>query len=418
MTEPRPLRALDLAFLLLILAVAVAARGWYLQFCDNGGHDPAPIRVQDDSPDPKDTSNHGYRWLMEQAERVSDHDRIVRWTQVGLGTLTAALWFLFARRAFRSLPVAVLTGFFCALHPQWIVQPAQLEDGVLTAFVLGLAVWLGVRCGQSGGPLTSLLYGLSLAGLALVRPWMLPFAFVAMMCFLWRCRAMPRGWQYALLAFLGFANALVPWGVRNYQLTHEAVPLTAIWRQVWMGNHPGASGGLSDAPPASATAPTLAHEVVDEVKSAPASTLNRRLWAGLSFVFGEHWLREPGVWPETELTAPLPEWLARSYPAAAAGFLLVMLLLAFLGWRWSGAWRKQSLPAATALIFIPLPYLLTHAAGYWRGRVCRWTACCCAMPPSPWWAWCRASAAICAMAPNRPSSRTCWIHVQNSRCAR
>jgi hypothetical protein len=360
MTEPRPLRPLDLAFLLLILAVGVAARGWYLQECADGGHNSGPLQVQDTS-DPKAEPIHGYRWLLAQSQQFTDHERIVRWTQVGLGALTGALWFLFARRAFRSQAVAVLTGFFCALHPQWVVNPAQLEDGVLAAFALGLVAWLGVRGGQSGGPLTSLLFGLSLAGLALVRPTLLPFSLFAVLWFLWRCRSLPRGWQYALLAFLGFANALVPSAVRNYQTTHEVLPLTSIWREVWIGNHPGATGGPEGQPPGDASAATLAHEVVEEVRRAPTTTLNRRLWAGASFVFGEEWLRQPGYWPESDPANPLPPWFAGSYRTAVAGTLLAMLLLGFIGWRWSAAWRSQSLPAALAMILIPLPYILTHA---------------------------------------------------------
>src|SRR5262249_10639358 len=158
------------------------------------------------------------------------------------------LYFLFARRAFGSALVAVLAGLFCALHPFWVVSAAELEDGTVAAFLLGLAVWLGARGGQSGGALTSLLYGLVLAGLALVRAALLPFVFVAVLWSLWRCRSLPRGWLYALLAFLGFANALVPWTVRNYQLDEDVVPVVdTAWWHLWIGNSPGATGGAETA---------------------------------------------------------------------------------------------------------------------------------------------------------------------------
>ena len=38
-----------------------------------------------------------------------------------------------------------------------------------------------------------------------------------------------------------------------------------------------------------------------------------------------------------------------------------MLLLGLLGWRWTYGWRKQSRLAALALLWIPVPYLLSHA---------------------------------------------------------
>ena len=59
-----------------------------------------------------------------------------------------------------------------------------------------------------------------------------------------------RGWLFALLAFLGFANALVPWTVRNYQLTGAIVPVVdSAWWHLWIGNSPDATGGPQDTSP-------------------------------------------------------------------------------------------------------------------------------------------------------------------------
>ena len=41
--------------------------------------------------------------------------------------------------------------------------------------------------------------------------------------------------------------------------------------------------------------------------------------------------------------------------------LLGVLGLAFLGWRWSYGWQVESMPAALAMFWIPLPYILSHA---------------------------------------------------------
>jgi hypothetical protein len=38
-----------------------------------------------------------------------------------------------------------------------------------------------------------------------------------------------------------------------------------------------------------------------------------------------------------------------------------MLLLSLLGWRWSYPWRKQMRLATLAAVWLPLPYLLSHA---------------------------------------------------------
>jgi 4-amino-4-deoxy-L-arabinose transferase-like glycosyltransferase len=397
MTEPPRFRALDLALLLLVLAAAAGVRVWYWQACAHGGS--GPVRVQDGSVplgpsrlvaealaaqgaapgvpmgaaaqqiaavgamQPTQGENTppaapGYPWLLSLARQAPDPDLVVRGVQVALGALTAVFYFLFARRAFRSLLVATLAGLFCALHPFWVIAAVELESGALAAFLLGLAVWLGARIGQSGGALPSLLYGLTLAALGLVRAELLPFAFVAVVWLLWRCRTLPRGWLYALLAFLGFANAIIPWAVNNYRTTGEAVPVEAAWRHLWVGNHPDATGGPGEAPRDSTR---LAEAVIDEVRHNPAATVNRRLWAGLAFVFGEEWLRSREAWQASDAVGDLPSWLASSYPAILLGALMGMLLLGFVGWRWTYGWRRESLPAALAVIWVPLPYLLSHA---------------------------------------------------------
>jgi len=397
MTESRRFGSLDLSLLLFLIAVAAGARGWYLAQCADGGRNDGPIRVQDATPPAERESlvrnlrEHGtfsgisplaaeegptahvapaYPWLLSLAGLAPEPERAVRWVQVGLGALTAALYFLFARRAFGSLLVATLAGLFCALHPFWVVSVAELEDGVLAAFLLGLAVWLGTRAGQSGGALTSLLYGMTLAGSALVRAALLPFAFVAALTFLWRCRSLPRGWLYALLAFLGFANALVPWTLRNYQVTGDVIPVvdSAGWH-LWVGNNPDATGGPEPAAPRRSwedvpraeRSRRLADDVLAEVRRDPAATLNRRLWAGLAFVFGRDWLSDPSPWQPVASTSDLPPWLAGSFRTILIGTLLGLLLLAFVGWRWTYGWRRAATPAMLAVIWVPLPYLLSHA---------------------------------------------------------
>jgi hypothetical protein len=307
-----------------------------------------------------------------------------------LGSLTAGLYFLFALLAFRSRAVAVLAGLFAALHPFWIISTAEIDDGVLTTFLLALTLFLGASGGQFGGALTSLLYGLALAGLALVRAALLPFSFVAVLWFLLRCRSLRGGWLCALVAFLGFVIGVAPWTLRNHQAFGDLIPIVdSTYLHLWMGNNPKATGGPM-AEPAMLTALAeargedaasvaqqlaqvvdqkqrygqLAHDVVQQVRSQPAETLRRRLWAGLCFLFGERWLQQ-GQLAEcegNEEERPMPPWLQASYPTILQGTLLGMLLLGALGWRWTYAWRHESMPAALAVVWVFLPYMLSHAA--------------------------------------------------------
>jgi hypothetical protein len=319
----------------------------------------------------------GYPWLLAQLARFLDPGRLesgVRWAQCGLGTLTAGLYFLFARRAFRSLLVAGLTGLACALYPFWVINTAALDDGVLATFLLAVVLSLAARASQTSGAFASFFYGLALAGLSLVRAALLPFAFVALGWFLWRSRSLTRGWLCGLLAFLGFANGLAPWTVRNLQVYGEPVPVVdSAYLHLWIGNNPHATGGPA-TPQALLSAPAddlarikkqteryakMGPLAWDEVRSHPERTLQRRVWATLYFFLGDRWFQQPFT----------DQRLAESSPPDTAGpggvllhaTLLALYFLAFLGWRWTYGWRSEAMPSSLAVVWIPLPYILGHA---------------------------------------------------------
>ena len=411
MTEVRRFGLVDVLLLLLVLASAAGTRASYLVVCAENGTNAGPWRVQDDPPQEllslalnlkernwfgseaplaaahqQELTAHtapAYPWLLSLVARLPVvFDPAVRWLQVGLGTLTAGLYFLFARRAFRSRFVALLAGLLCACHPFWVVNAAEMNDGVLTSFLLALVLVLGARSSEVEDAFCCLVFGLALAALALVRAALLPLSFVALLWFLLRCRSLPRGWLFALLATLGFANGLAPWILRNYQATGELIPVVdSLYLHLWIGNNPQAGGGpqseevllrtlaearkessgnLADMPQ-SRRYEELAGEVWQEIRAHPVGFFQHRLWAGLCFVFGEKWFRDRVPWQEDPAhLRSMPSWLVAAFPSFLLGSLLGMLLLSFLGWRWTYAWRGAALPAL-AVVWIALPYLLSHA---------------------------------------------------------
>lgn len=412
MAEARRFPLADFILLLLIVALAGGIRAGYLAICCDMGRNSGPLRVQDarlplpgqdkrtdldiliqnvkessafSSPAPLSDgaemtahTSPGYPWLLGFIARFINpavFECTVRWGQCVLGALTASLYFLFARRAFHNLPVAILTGLFCALHPFWVIDTATIDDGVLVTFLLGAALLFGARGVQASAPFTSLLYGLLLACLALVRAAMLPFAFVAMGWFLWRSREVSRGWLCATLAFLGFANGLVPWTVRNWHLFHEPIPIVdSAYLDLWGGNHPDATGGHVTASdwktlksdelakqPQPRRYAELAPRVLQEIRANPVETVRRRLRALLYFFIGERWFHNGQLAEEIPGAAQMPDWLARSQEGILNGTLLAMLLLALLGWRWTFSWRAEAMPSSLAVLWLPLPYLLSHA---------------------------------------------------------
>lgn len=405
-------RMLDGLLLALVLAIAGGTRGWYIQACAGDGHEAAPLEVQGQAgaksevaalveslvnqqqfsgPAPLASQDEptahrapGYCWLAALVHRWLDNPQtVLRWLQVVLGMLTAACYFFFARRAFQSLAVGFIAGLLTALHPFYILNSAELNDGVLTTFLLAACLMLGTRGSQVGGAVTSLLFGLSAAGLAMVRAALLPFAILAVLWYLLCCRKLKKGWFAALLAFLGFGNGLAPWAVRNFQEFGQPVPIAdSALLHLWIGNCRAGNGGpmneaaLRSSIPQDRVATLLAEtnqasrytqlgrDLLPEIADDPRGVIERRLWSGLYFVFGQEWFTKntlvlrPAA-PASEAT--LPKWLVELVPTLLPASLLVMLVLAVLGWRWSYGWRRPSRLAALAAIWVPVPYLLSHA---------------------------------------------------------
>jgi hypothetical protein len=425
-----PLRLAGFALFLAVVAAAGGARAWYLTFCTDPAAEGVPLHAQDRSPpaplaggsaalgtnrptqledlvhnlvkdrwfgslaplaDKEERTAHvapAYPYLLALAESwLEDWRTVVRWVQCALGALTAGLYFLFARRAFASLPVAVLAGLLCSLNPFWIVNTAEIADGVLATFLLAASLFLGTRASQDGRAVTSLLFGLAMAGLVLTRAALLPFAVVALLWFLWHCRGLRTGWICALVAFLGFGNGIAFWTVRNFRAFNDVVPISdSMFVHMWEGNNSLATGGpedeetlrkalpadqlkeLLDEPSQPQRYNMLARPVVDSVRDDPAGTLRRRVWAGGYFLFGQGWtaVKAPG---QGSAADQLPGWVQGSYTGCLLGVLCGMVFLGLLGWRWTYPWRREARLATLAVFWVPLPYVLGHAEQLWGPRL-------------------------------------------------
>jgi 4-amino-4-deoxy-L-arabinose transferase-like glycosyltransferase len=420
MKDVRRFTALDALLLLLVLAVAGAGRAWYLSACCRQGTDEGPYQVQDAWQEERDTLVHSLsesRRLVSKAPLAAGEEKTahasfvyplilsaldqsagdlavtyqrMRWLQVGLGALTAALYYLIARRAFQRRFTALVAGLLCAAYPFWIVNTAEVNDGVLASLLLALCLFLGIRGGQQGGALTSLFYGIALAALGSLRIAYLLFAFVAILWFLRRSSQLPRGWMYALVAVLGFVCGLFPWFAQTYRSFGDVSTMaSAPLLHFWIGNNSQATGGpQTDATMTEALAGhdpditalhqmgqaeryrTLARAGWNEMFANPGATWQRRMRAAIAFLVGDNWLRTGQlVGHETTGQEDIPDWLSRSATALFAGSLLVMLVLGVIGWRWSAVWRYEAMPTSLAAFWIFLPYLLTHAESFHGPRL-------------------------------------------------
>jgi 4-amino-4-deoxy-L-arabinose transferase-like glycosyltransferase len=398
---------------LLVLATAAGTRSWYLLECGNGGHGVAAIKVQGKSPhldglvarfgeerelrggapltrSEELTAHQAPGFVLLRgllAATLESGDMVLRWLHVVLGTLTVGCYCLFARRAFHHTLIAFIAGLLAAVHPFWVLNTAELTDGVLVSFLLSVCLLLGTRGMQQGGGFTGLLFGLFLATLVMVRAALLPFALLALLAFLWQCRKAPAGWFVGFTALIGFINCVAPWSLRNYQAFERPIPIAdSTYLHLWMGNNPHATGSalpddvlraslaerlgddkvteLLDEPNQAIRYQRLAVPVWQEVKDHPQDTITRRIQAGLTFLLGERWFtphRSMSQHAASEAVAPAPEWLKAHVESILQGTLLALGVLALLGWRWSAPWRRPGRLATVALLWIPVPYVLTHA---------------------------------------------------------
>jgi hypothetical protein len=418
MKEIPPLGTMGFVGLALVLALATAARvGYLVAFCDGGTAVPR-FAVQGQGPRPKLAAEpkldglespsafemlvlnlRKYPWFgslaplsdeeQQTAHVAPGYPRVVAWlpddatvrrVQAGLGIVTVLLLFFYARMVLASNLAAFFVGILAAAQPFWIVNTGEVADGTLATFLLAATLFLGTAAARTGGPLTSLVFGLALACLSLVRASCLPFAFLALGWFLLRCRSLRLGWFAGLLALLGFGNGLAPWVVRNHQVFHQIVPVVdSAWLHVWTGVMPGATGGPIDEEELRASLPPervkqllaepnevkrydrLSHDVIRRVKDDPAAAFSGRIAAATRFLFGDGGHAEGRlvqVRTDAQATPPIGD---SSAEAIAAGGLIVLLALAFFGWRWSGDCSADCRLATLAFVWLPLPFLLSHA---------------------------------------------------------
>ncbi|GIW79842.1 MAG: hypothetical protein KatS3mg105_1649 [Gemmatales bacterium] len=388
-----------------VLSAALAVRIWYVCACADYGRSSGPIIVQLERPElveyarnlsagrgygleeggefvPKAHPAPLYAYLLSAIYDYSDSASAVRqrvrWLQCGLGGMTAGFLFLFARLIFRSLWAAGCAGFLAGFYPFWIANTTAIDDGALCCFLLSAACYLGVRSSLFQGSLSGLLFGSSLAALALTRAALLPFAFVGLVWYLARCQSQGRGGRLALAAVVGFAAALAPWTIRNYQVFRDVYPVVdTTYFHLWMGNNPQADGGPLNVKPErlDLNERQQAQQVFNEVWSHPSKTLSRRLSAGLYFLLTVDWFRDEEQ-PTSEDSAPLlwrevaksewasinpPAWFDRYHRTILFLSLFFVYLFGFVGWRLSYRRRQDSGLLVAATFLLPLPYLVGHA---------------------------------------------------------
>lgn len=420
MRETPPLAAAGWLGLALVLALAAGTRiGYLVACCDGGATAPryavqgqgAPLEFdagttlrEQEKPTEFDNLVHNlrqadYHWFgslapLADKEEQTAHvapgyfwfasmlpsDTDIRRVQTVLSILTVLCLFLFTRVAFANNLVATIVGVLAALNPFWIINEAELADGTVATFLVASSLALGTVGVRGGGPLGSVLFGLSLAGMALVRATLLPFALLALAWFLFRCRLMRMGWFAGLLVLLGFGNGLAPWLLRNHSVFKDVLPVSdSTYLHLWMGVAPGATGGpmdekalrdslkpervkeLVDESNQAKRYRSLARDVAGQVGEDPSGAVAGRFAAGSRFLLGDAWFQKKTLVDDQGTGPDVPPAVVANIQFAHQFTLLVLLVLGIAGWRLSAGWAVETRLATFALLAVPLPYLLSHA---------------------------------------------------------
>jgi 4-amino-4-deoxy-L-arabinose transferase-like glycosyltransferase len=170
---------------------------------------------------------------------------------VVLGALTAGLVYWIASRAF-GRPAGLLAALAFAVFPSHILYVSQLHSEVVftAAYLLALGLLLAAPLpGERRWVPFWLAAGLAIGIASLMRP--VALSLLVVIPFALRPRGTPwsalaRG---ALLALAGTALVVTPWVIRNAVRVGSPTIATSAGIDFWIGNHEGASGLWSMAPP-------------------------------------------------------------------------------------------------------------------------------------------------------------------------
>jgi 4-amino-4-deoxy-L-arabinose transferase-like glycosyltransferase len=206
----------------------------------------------------------------------------LRWAHAVLSSLTCVLLFFVGRR-WLGRPSGLVGAALCAISPAQVWHGVHAMTEPLFLFFLVLTVHLLLRLAEKPSALAAAGAGVSAALGVLSRSVLVGFVPLAA---LWLVLALPRRKWLTLLFLLGFAGAMSPWWVRNWQVFHRFVLTTTDSGHGFLiGNN---EKTLTD--PRGVYVPTDWGFLKDVIHDETA--INRRLWRkGMDYL-----TTHPGVW--------------------------------------------------------------------------------------------------------------------------
>jgi len=206
----------------------------------------------------------------------------IRMAHACLSALTCVLVFFVGQRLL-DRPSGLVGALLCSVFPSQIWHGVNLMTEPLFFFFLTLFMLLLLRLKDKPSAPAGFCAGVSAALAVLSRSVLVGFVPLAA---LWLAIALSRKRWIALVFVLGFACAMSPWWIRNWQIFHQFVPTTTDGGHGFLiGNNPS-----SRTDPRGVYVPENWDFIKDVIHDEPA--INRRLYQkGVAFI-KEH----PGEW--------------------------------------------------------------------------------------------------------------------------
>jgi hypothetical protein len=307
----------------------------------------------------------------------------------GYPTIIAAVFLVFGRYTFTSAVVIILLQLAISLLTIWLMMHVAIEvldrrsagiAGMFWALSLPL-LWiptifwetsisacavvgmiaLALRCRRAPTQSAWVLLGVGCSITALINPALLPSLLLIMGWVAYQNRG--AGWRRPILGLVALVVVFAPWPIRNAVRFHAFIPLrSTVGLEMYMGNHPGATGRLDDTLFPMFNKPELASYIAkgelaytngkgeqgwSYIRAQPAIfvklSLRRvyRFWAGTGNVDG-----------------PLLYEIHALLTTTFGGIGLILLVR-----RGKGDFAAL---AALPLLLYPFPYYITHAEFRYR----------------------------------------------------
>jgi len=267
----------------------------------------------------------------------------------------------------------MLAAFLFSVNPNCLYQHRQIERMTFDMFLFVLLTLLFLRLAQKPSPRSAILGGL-VAGLALLNnPSIALFIVFAQVWLLLRAHRSMHVidcLKVQVIVLICTVLVLMPWIYRNYLVFHRFIPFSSNFGfELWVGNHPNASGGLYDSDlqfivkvPQSLLSMTkemneperydyLGKVALGYMLADPKRMVELRFWSWIQFWFGEIHLK----------------MFAKVGRALILIGNLIMILLAWVGLfvciraRWG-----PNLLFLLLLLGVAFPYSITHGGDRYR----------------------------------------------------